>query len=190
MLVCLRIEKRLLYLGYLGRPSRLFMGWFWCCWFAFGVACPSSVSRWAYAYVRSLHGGMRGLMTLPFAAFSRTHLERPLCLVLPTMLCVARVEFPRDPLREPGPDENMRQRGGFQRLMAATTFESPFAKKKNKTAGIGYSPLELDEVRCSATTCVCVCVCDCPTTSLRLCSFGCVYFVLVIQQWCAGLTRR
>lgn len=48
-------------------------------------------------------------------------------------------------MKEPGPDEHMRQRGGFQRLMAATTFESPFAKK-NKTAGIGYSPLELDEV--------------------------------------------
>lgn len=57
------------------------------------------------------------------------------------------MEFPRDPLREPGPDEHLRQRGGFQRLMAATTFESPFAKKKNKTtSGIGYSPLELDEV--------------------------------------------
>eukprot|EP00903_Cladosiphon_okamuranus_P006689 g6529.t1 len=56
------------------------------------------------------------------------------------------VEFPRDPMREPGPDEHMRQRGGFQRLMAATTFESPFAKKKNKTAGIdSYNPLELDE---------------------------------------------
>eukprot|EP00752_Nemacystus_decipiens_P009507 g8498.t1 len=55
------------------------------------------------------------------------------------------VEFPRDPMREPGPDEHMRQRGGFQRLMAATTFESPFAKKKSKNAGIGYSPLELDE---------------------------------------------
>ncbi|CAN0408614.1 unnamed protein product, partial [Ectocarpus sp. 12 AP-2014] len=55
------------------------------------------------------------------------------------------VEFPRDPMREPGPDEHMRQAGGFQRLMAATTFESPFAKKKKKKLGIDYSPLELDE---------------------------------------------
>ncbi|CAM9479292.1 unnamed protein product, partial [Hapterophycus canaliculatus] len=55
------------------------------------------------------------------------------------------VEFPRDPLREPGPDEHMRQGGGFQRLMASTTFESPFAKKKSKAGVIDYSPLELDE---------------------------------------------
>ena len=50
------------------------------------------------------------------------------------------VEFPRDPLSDPGPDENMPQ-GGFQRLMASTTFESPFAKKK-----LGLNPLGLDEV--------------------------------------------
>ncbi|CAM9342656.1 unnamed protein product [Ascophyllum nodosum] len=49
------------------------------------------------------------------------------------------VEFPRDPLSDPGPDENMPQ-GGFQRLMASTTFESPFAKKK-----LGLNPLGLDE---------------------------------------------
>lgn len=55
-------------------------------------------------------------------------------------VCRGRVEFPRDPLGEPGPDENMPQ-GGFRRLMAATTFESPFAKKKR-----GFSPLGLDEV--------------------------------------------
>lgn len=62
-------------------------------------------------------------------------------------ISTCRVEFPRDPMREPGPDEHMRQAGGFQRLMAATTFESPFAKKKKKKLGIDYSPLELDEVR-------------------------------------------
>lgn len=50
------------------------------------------------------------------------------------------MEYPRDPLSDPGPDENMPQ-GGFQRLMAKTTFESPFAKKKT-----GLSPLGLDEV--------------------------------------------
>lgn len=61
-------------------------------------------------------------------------------------MATGRVEFPRDPLKEPGPDEHMRQGGGFQRLMASTTFESPFAKKKSKTGGIDYSPLELDEV--------------------------------------------
>lgn len=60
--------------------------------------------------------------------------------MFPFLLFCDRVEYPRDPLSDPGPDENMPQ-GGFQRLMAKTTFESPFAKKK-----IGLSPLGLDEV--------------------------------------------
>ena len=51
------------------------------------------------------------------------------------------MEHPRDPLEEPGPYECVPQ-GGFRRLMLATTFESPFAKKK---LGL-LSPLGLDEV--------------------------------------------
>ena len=51
------------------------------------------------------------------------------------------MENPRDPLEEPGPYECVPQ-GGFRRLMLATTFESPFAKKK---LGL-LSPLGLDEV--------------------------------------------
>lgn len=79
-------------------------------------------------------------------------------------------------MKEPGPDEHMRQRGGFQRLMASTTFESPFAKK-SKVAGIGYSPLELDEVRCACHPVptwgisMCVCVVGC-------CGTACYWFYL------------
>lgn len=47
------------------------------------------------------------------------------------------VEIPRDPLGESDGDDNQ---SGFRRLMANTTFESPFAKKKP-----GFSPLGLDE---------------------------------------------
>ncbi|CAM9567350.1 unnamed protein product, partial [Sphacelaria rigidula] len=47
------------------------------------------------------------------------------------------VELPRDPLGEADADDNQ---SGFRRLMANTTFESPFAKKK-----LGFSPLGLDE---------------------------------------------
>lgn len=48
------------------------------------------------------------------------------------------MEIPRDPLGESDGDDNQ---SGFRRLMANTTFESPFAKKKP-----GFSPLGLDEV--------------------------------------------
>lgn len=76
-------------------------------------------------------------------------------------LAYCSVELPRDPLGEADGDDNQ---SGFRRLMANTTFESPFAKKK-----LGFSPLGLDEVSSIEQSSCTQCRRPCRGQGSRLC---------------------